>query len=254
MMAYKSLFLSLSLSIVLGYCLTAGLTSPNSLVKKMPDSVTIPMIVVIFLLYLLASWWGFQGFSEHKLVAMLSLGLCTLGLGLYLIGFLMEIGKDKALPRQYDYSFSRLDPAEKAALTEIVQGVGLTLADATFSEHWHMAETAPAFRVCVQKGHVTALHFSGKKIADLAPFSQLPKLGDLYLKHCGLSDLSALRCQKLDRLDLSDNQISDLKTLAGCPNVRWLFLKNNPLKSLDGIELLPQLLSKDFSEHAVSKD
>ena len=151
------------------------------------------------------------------------------------------------MPGQYDYSFSRLDPVEKAALTQIVQSAGLTLQDATFSEHWHLSETAPGFRVCVQKGHVTALHFSDKKIADLTPFSQLPKLGDLYLIKCGLTDMSALRSEKLDRLDLSDNQISDLKTLAACPNVRWLTMKNNQLHTTEGIQFFPKLVSQDFS-------
>jgi hypothetical protein len=245
--------LSLTLTIVLGYCLTGGLTSPHSLLKKIPDSVTIPMIGVIFLLYLLAAWWGFKGFNEHKTAALFSLGLCTMGLGLYLIGFLMEVGNGMAMPGQYDYSFSRLDPTEKAALTEIVQGAGLSLTDATFSEHWHLAETAPGFRICVQKGHVKGLHFSDKNIADLAPFSQLPKLGDLYLNHCGLSDLSALRSEKIDRLDLSDNNISDLKTLSGCPNVRWLTLKNNQLHTTEGIELFPQLVSQDLRGNPVSK-
>ncbi len=246
-MAYKSLILSLTLTIVLAYCFTFGLTNPNSFLKKIPDSVTMPLIVVVFLLYLLAAWWGFKGFGEHKLVALFSLGFCTLGLGVYLIFFVMEVANGKAMPGQYDYSFSRLDPMEKAALTQIAQGVGLTLADATFSEHWHLGETAPGFRVCVQKGHVKALHFSDKKITDLAPFSQLPLLGDLYLNNCGLRDMSALHSEKLDRLELSDNQISDLKTLAGCPNVRWLMLKNNQLRSTEGIELFPKLVSQDLS-------
>jgi Leucine-rich repeat (LRR) protein len=107
-------------------------------------------------------------------------------------------------------------------------------------------------RICVQKGRITALNFSGKKITDLAPFSQLTALGDLYLNNCGLSDISALRSEKLDRLELADNAISDLKTLSGCSNLRWIVLKNNQLLSTAGIELLPKLVSQDLTGNPLS--
>ncbi len=246
-MAYKSLLLSFCLTAFLGYSLTVGLTSPNSFLKKLPELTAIPMLVVIFFLYLLAAWWAFKGFGEHKITALLSMGFCAFGLGLYALGFVMQWGHGRAAPGQYDHDFSRLDPTEKAALEQIAQNAGLTLQDATFSEHWHLAENAPGFRVCVQKGHVTALHFSGKSIPDLAPFSQLPQLGDLYLDNCGLTDMSALRSEKMDRLELADNQISDLKTLAGCPNVRWLTLRNNQLHSDEGIEIFTKLVNQDLS-------
>lgn len=252
-MAYKSLLLSLTLTAVLGYCLTFGLTSPNSILKKLPDLVTIPLIIIVFLLYLIAAWWAFKGFGAQNVAAIFSLGFCSLGLGIYLIGFIMEIGNGKAMPGQYDYSFSRLDPIEKAVLTEICAGAGLILADATFSEHWHLAEPAPGFRVCIQKGHVTALHFSGKKIPDMALFSKLPQLEALYLNNCGLTDMSTLRSDKIVRLELADNQISDLKTIAGCPNLGWLTLRNNQLRSSEGIELFSKLVSQDLSGNPASK-
>ncbi len=252
-MAYKSLLLSFCLTTLLGYALTAGLTDPQSPLKKLPDWTGIPMIIVIFLLYLLAGWWGIKGFAGHKFPASVSLAFCALGLGLYALGFVMEIGHGKALPGQYDSNFSRLEPTEKSDLEQIVQGAGLTLADATFSEHWHVAEQAPGFRVCVQKGHITALHFSGKRIPDLRPFSRLPQLGDLYLRNCGLENMNGLRSEKLDRLDLADNQIQDIKTLAGCPNLRWLVLRNNQLASDEGLALFTKLVSQDLSGNPFPK-
>lgn len=252
-MAHKSLLLSLALTIIVGYSLTVGLTSPNSWTKKLPDWSAIPLIIIIFVLYVIAAWWGFKGFGEHKWTALFSLGLCAFGIGLYVLGAVMQLGHGKAAPGQYDYSFSRLDAGEQAVLNQILQNAGLSLQDATFSEHWHLSEQAPGFRVCVQKGHINALHFSGKKIPDLSLFSQLPQLDWLHLDHCGLSDMSALRSEKMGRLDLSDNQITDLKTLAGCPNVQWLTLKNNQLQSEDGIELFTKLVSKDLSGNPFSK-
>ncbi len=246
-MVYKSLFLSLALTIILGYSLTVGMTNPNSFLRKMPDWISFLIMIVVFVLYVLATWWAFKGFSEHKTAAVCSLGFCTFGLGIYVVVFLMEIGNGKAMPGQFDYNFSRLDPTEKSVLEQITQGAGLTLQDATFSEYWHLAEKAPGFRICVQKGRITALHFSGKKIPDLAPFSQLTQLGYLCLNDCGLSDMSALRSEKIERLELADNQIIDLKTLSGCPNLGWLDVRNNQLRSEAGIELFPKLVSKNLS-------
>lgn len=253
-MAYKSLFLSFCLTALLGYAFTVGLTDPNSFWKKLPEWTAIPMlVVVVFALYLLATWWGFKGFGEHKVSALFSLGFCALGIGLYLLGFLDGNGPGKAIPGQYDHDFLRLDPAETAALTKIVQNAGLTLEDATFSEHWHLAESAPGFRVCVQKGHATALHFSGKPIPDFALFSQLPQLDHLHLDHCGLTDVTALRSERIDHLELPNNQITDLNTLSGCPNVRWLKLRNNQLGSEAGLERFTKLVSKDLSGNPFSQ-
>ena len=91
-MAYKSLLLSFCLTALLGYALTLGLTSPNSFVKKLPDWTAIPMLTGIFILYLLAAWWAFKDFGEHKVATLSSLGFCALGLGLYVVGFVMETG------------------------------------------------------------------------------------------------------------------------------------------------------------------
>ena len=74
-MAYKSLLLSFCLTALLGYALTVGLTNPNSFVKKLPDWTAIPMLAGIFILYLLAAWWAFKDFGEHKVAALSSLGL-----------------------------------------------------------------------------------------------------------------------------------------------------------------------------------
>ena len=252
-MAFKSLMLSFALTCFLGYSFTVGLTSPNSLLKKIPEWGALALMIIIFLLYLLAGWWAIKGFGEHKISSIISIGFCILGLGFYAVGFAMEMGRGKASKGQYDYDFSRLDATEKEALTRITVNAGLTLQDATFSEHWHMMENAEGFRTCVQKGHVTALRFSGKKIPDLTLFSKFPQLGDLYLVDCGLTDMSDLQAPRIQRLDVSNNRITDLKTLSGCPNVGWLFVQNNQLQSDDGIELFTKLVSKDLSGNPIAK-
>lgn len=93
-MAIRSLLLSLTLTGFLGYSFTVGLTDPNSLLKKIPEWVTLALLVIFFFLYLLATWWAFKGFSDHKITAILSMGFCAFGLGLYALAFTMELGKE----------------------------------------------------------------------------------------------------------------------------------------------------------------
>jgi Leucine-rich repeat (LRR) protein len=251
-MAIRSLLLSLALTGFLGYAFTVGLTDPNSFLKKIPDWLSIPMFLGCFPLYLLATWWAFKGFSDHKLMALSSMGFCVFGLGLYATVFLMEIGQGKPTAGQYEYDFTTLDPTEKALVAQIAHDAGLGLQNAVFTEHWHVGEATKAtdtlngFQICVQKGHVTALNLSNHPVRRLTPFSQLPQLGDLYLRNCGLSDMSGLQSIKLGRLDISDNQITDLKTLRGCPNIQWLFAMNNQLKTTDGLAQFKGIVSSDF--------
>ena len=247
-MAIRSLVISLVVTFFLGYSFTIGLTEPNSFLTRIPDWGGLFLLIGCGLLYVVAALWAIKGFNDHKLPALVSLGFCVLGFGVYGLGFSLEMGSGKAAKGQYDYDFATLDPVEKATVIQIAQEAGLGLQNVIFTEHWHLADsTTNGFRICVQKGHVTALNVSNHPIHHLALFSQLPALGDLYVKNCGLSDMSGLQSTKLDRLDVSDNQITDLKTLRGCPNLRWLMAKNNRLKSTDGVVRFRQLVSSDFS-------
>lgn len=251
-MAIRSLLIALVVTAFLGYSFTIGLTEPNSFIKKIPDFLAIPLLLACALLYVLAAWWALKGFSEHKFMAIASLGLCAFGLSIYAVGFSMELNRGKAKAGQYDYDFKRLDAGEMAALTKIIDGAGLNMSKATFTEHWHIADSTSAFRICVQKGHVTALNISNHPVQKLDLFSQLPELGDLYLRNCGLSDMSGLKSTRIDRLDVSGNQITNLQTLSGVPNVRWLFASDNQLTSTEGVEQFKQLIDKDFSKNPLN--
>ncbi|GAB3951270.1 hypothetical protein GCM10028805_31050 [Spirosoma harenae] len=249
-MAIRSLLLALATTGVLGYCFTVGLTDPDSLLKKIPEWAGMVLFFGCAVLYIVAAWWAFKGFSDHKITAIISLMFCTFGLGIYATVLLMEFGP-KTTPGQYDYSFSRLDPTEKAVLAQLTHDAGLTMTDAVFTEHWNMAKAKDSltngFQICVQKGHITGLMLSNHPVHQLALFSQLPQLDHLYLKNCGLSDMSELKSTEIERLDVSDNQITNLKTLLGCPNLGWLFIANNRLTSRDGLEQFKKVVSTDFS-------
>ena len=257
-MAIRSLLLSFTLTGILGYCFTVGLTDPNSLLKKIPDWAGIALFLGCGVLYLLATWWAFKGFSAHKLSALVSMGFCVFGLGIYALFFIMEFGP-KTTPGQYDYDFTTLNVNDKAIVAQIAHDAGLSLEDAVFTEHWTMNKAAKSpdvtknFGICVQKGKVVALNLSNHPVHNLALLSKLPDLGDLYLRNCDLSDMTDLRSAKLGRIDVSDNQIIDLKTLSGCPNVQWLTAENNQLKSTDGVDQFKQLVSSDFTGNPMPK-
>lgn len=246
-MAIRSLILSLIVTAYLGYSLTIGLTDPGTFLKKMPGWLGMVLFFGCCVLYLVATWWAFKGFSEHKITAIVSLGFCAFGLGIYSLVFVMEAGSGKPAKGQYEYDFTTLDPTEKAIIGQITQDAGVRLEDAVFTEHWHIADSSAQVRICVQKGHITALNLSNYPVHDLTLLSRLPGLGDLYLKNCGLTDMSGLQSTKLDRLDVSDNQISDLKTLRGCPCIRWLFVANNPIQSTDDLAQFRQLVYNDLT-------
>ncbi|MBD2702947.1 leucine-rich repeat domain-containing protein [Spirosoma sp. BT702] len=252
-MALRGFLLSLALTMILGYSLTEGLTNPNSPLKKLPEWTAIPLLGGIFILYLVAVWWTIQGFSQHKFLSIISFGFCLTGLGVYAFVFTMEMGRGKASPGQYDYDYSTLAPAEKTVLTKIAESANLSLSDATFTEHWNLDVPDRGFRICLQKGHVTALNLSGHPLSDVSLLSQLPYLGELFLKDCGLRNVSGLRSDKIDRLDLSNNQLTDVQSLTGVPNVRWLFLANNQITTLDGFEKFPQNIVKDLTGNPVVK-
>ncbi len=253
-MAIRSLLLSLLITGILGYSLTVGLTDPDSYLKKIPDWLSFPIIIGLGILYLVAFWWAIQGFSAHKVTALFSMALCTFGIGVYTVGIIMSLGNGMASPGQYDDNISALVPAEKSVLEKLLHSSGLTLQQVKLTEHWHLMDKDAGLKICLQKGHITGLSMLNVPIRDLRPYSQLPQLSDLYLRGCGLSDMSDLKSTKIDRLELADNKINDLKTLAGCPNVRWLMLENNRITSKDGIEIFTQLVAQDFRGNPVQND
>jgi hypothetical protein len=241
-MAIRSLLLSLALTFFIGYAFTLGVTNENSFIRRLPTWSAYPLILTCGVLYLLAFWWAIQGFNQHKITALFSIGFCLVGFAIFAFGISMELGKNKPRKGQYDYDFTTLHPTEKAVLTQITNDAGLTLQQAVFTEHWHLADSSSTYRICVQKGHITGLNLSNHPIKNLSFFSQLPQLAQLYLQNCNLADMSKLKSSRLDRLDVSNNFISDLNTLHNCPNIRWLFINNNLLQTPTGKNIFKSLI------------
>lgn len=87
----------------------------------------------------------------------------------------------------------------------------------------------------------------------LALIGSLPRLTELHLSGCGLSNIRALSTNAtLTVLDLSENSISDISALSGCTALTELNLSGNAVDSLDALEKLTELKTLDISGNAVS--
>lgn len=244
-MAVKSFFISLVLSIFFGYCFTIGITTKDSFLNKIPDWGGFTILIAGGILYVLAFWWGLRGFPQHKFLSLLSLGMSGFGLMAYAVVIYMEFNRGKPSPGQFDYDLAKLPAQEQAAIRSLAKQTGTPENEIHATEYWKLRDFPMA--ICIQKGHVMGVGVTDKAITDVSVLSALPELNGLYLRGTHLKDLSDLKSPKLDRLELQQNEFTDLTSFSGLPNVEWLFVDNNQLKTLDGIEQMPKLKEKSFS-------
>jgi hypothetical protein len=244
-MAIKSFFLSLALTAALCYMFTVGIFSKDSFVNKIPDSWGIPIMIGGAILYILAFWWGLRGFPQHKFLSLISLGLSGFGLAFYATVISMEMGRGKPAPGQFDYDLARVPAQEQAAVRSLAKQIGIPESDIHLTEYWKLQEFPMA--ICLQKGHVIGVSVRDKTIKDVSVLSALPQLSGLYLRGTHLKDLSDLQSPKLNRLELQNNEFTDLTSFSSIQNVEWLFMDNNRLKTLEGIKQMPKLKEKSFS-------
>ncbi|MBA4850818.1 hypothetical protein [Emticicia sp. BO119] len=244
-MAIKSFFLSLVLTLFLGYSLTVGLTTKGSFLYKIPDWGGYILLITTGILYILAFWWGIRGFLEHKFLSLISLGLSGFGIACYALFISMEIDRGKPSPRQFEYDLSEIPAQEQAAILSFAKQTRTPESEIRLTEYWKLQNFPLA--VCIQKGHVIGVGLTDKPITDISILSSLSELNRLYLKGAHLKDLSDLQLPKLYRLELQNNEFSDLTSFSGIPNVEWLFVQNNKLRTLKGIEQMPKLKEKIFS-------
>lgn len=251
-MAIKSFFLSLLLTIFFGYSFTVGLTTKGYFMQRIPDWGGFTILIAGGILYILAFWWGLRGFPQHKFLSLMSLGMSGFGLACYAVVISMELSRGKPSLGQFDYDLSKIPAQEQAAIRSLAKQIGIPENEIHVTEYWKLREFPMA--ICIQKGHVIGVSVTDKTITDVSVLSALPELSGLYLKGTHLKDLSDLKSPKLGRLELQQNEFTDLTSFSGVPNLEWLFIDNNHLKTLDGIEQMPKLKQKSFSENPELKD
>lgn len=93
--------------------------------------------------------------------------------------------------------------------------------------------------------------FGQGTLQSLADIQKLRNLTELAVCDQNISDLSALKGLHLSRLALTGNQITDLSVLATIPQLRELFVGNNPLTQIDVLQNLPNLEVVDLSNTKV---
>jgi Leucine-rich repeat (LRR) protein len=76
---------------------------------------------------------------------------------------------------------------------------------------------------------VIALQIKNGLLPDLKNITALNKLNWLILHNCGLKSLSGLNLPLLQRLSVSNNQLSNLDGIETSPDLDWLEYANNPI-------------------------
>lgn len=251
-MAIKSFLLSLALTAALCYIFMVGIFEKDSFLNKTPDWLTNVIVAGGGVLYLLAFWWSFRGFPQHKFISLISLLLSGFGLAFYAIAISMELNRGQPAKGQFEYDLARVPAQEQAAIRSLARQIDLPEKEIHITEYWKLQEFQ--MTICIQKGHITGVSVADKRISDISVLSALPELKGLYLRSTGLKDLTHLQAPKLYRLELQNNEFTDLTSFSGIPAVEWLFMENNQLKTLKGIEQMPKLKEKNFSGNPDLKD
>lgn len=251
-MAIKSFFLSIALTAALCYIFMVSIFSKDTFLNKTPDWLSMLIIAGGGVLYLLAFWWGLRGFPQHKFLSFISLFLSGLGLAFYAVVISMNLSRGKPSKGQFDYDLAKLPAQEQAAIRSLARQINVPEKEIHLIEYWKLQAFPMA--VCIQKGHVIGVGIVDKSISDVSVLSTLLELQGLYLRGTNLKDLSDLQLPKLHRLELQNNKFTNLSSFSGLPNVEWLFMQDNQLKTLQGIEQMPKLKEKNFSGNPDLKD
>ncbi len=100
-----------------------------------------------------------------------------------------------------------------------------------------------------------SLDLSGCTISTgaLSAIASLPKLRELRLRGCALTDLSALSSlSSLEVLDISNNAISDLTSLQGMTSLRELYASTNTISSISALAPANQIELLDVSSNRLA--
>ncbi len=88
---------------------------------------------------------------------------------------------------------------------------------------------------------------------DYGSWKQFIELYQIYLPNENISDIRPLsRCTEVRELSLARNHIVDLSPLAGCEELKKLYLTHNPVEDLSPLSQLPYLRQLDISDTQVN--
>lgn len=96
------------------------------------------------------------------------------------------------------------------------------------------------------------LYLSRNHIRDLTPLKDLTDLAILSLDNNKLENLNGIPSNKLVRLSLEDNELTQVDALAGLTKLETLFISKNQLRNIDGLANLTNLKILDLNKNELS--
>ncbi len=103
--------------------------------------------------------------------------------------------------------------------------------------------------------NLSKLHINGVTVSQevLGSIAALPKLTELTLQNCGISNVSSLAAAKnLVYLDLSSNTVRDVSALSVMVHLQQLYLQNNAIVDVTPLSSLSALVKLNLSSNAVA--
>jgi len=236
----KSFFLSIIiLSVICIFFFSIFDSKISAYYRTFPDWVFIGIAIVFFAEFILSFYWGITGVAKgQRLLNIAGIGSSLLGLGMYVLAFVVHAGSGKEMPGQFDHDIKKIETGQQAALHALLQQTNTKPADVQFIPYWGMHKNRSGFAVCTQKGNIIALQIKDKALDNVSNISKLQHLNWLVLEHCGLKSIEALNLPGLERLSINDNQLTTLNGVQHSPKIGWLDFSGNPVTDTSALQQL----------------
>lgn len=237
----KSFALSFTLTMIIcAFFMGVFESKTSALINKIPDWFFIVMVVVFFIGYVLALYWGVTGiFKDHRFLNFLGIGFSAIGLSIYLFAFIINGSFGKESPGQFDHALSKIEAKQHDALNDLLQQTNTKLSQVKMVAYWDMTDNPNDFVVCVQHGNIIALQIKNKPIENVANISKLDKLNWLVMENCNLTSIADLKLPFLERLAVNHNRLTSLAGFENEPKVSWLNFRDNPITDSSALQNHP---------------
>lgn len=145
-----------------------------------------------------------------------------------------------------------MEPMERQALTELLNGTGLSIEQLRPIGILGIDRNAKA--VAIDGKHIVGVRLSGVTVLDLTPLHRMPALKVIWLTECTLPNLVGLSgISTLQELSLAKSGLTEIGSLDNLPQLREVNLDDNKLQSLSGLKALPALRKVSARNNQISK-
>ena len=212
----------------------------NAWYRSFPDWLFTGVIIVIFAGFLLSFYWGITGvFRGGRLFNLLGIFISLFGLAIYAFGYVLDRGKGRENPGQFDHDISKIENNQLMALNRLMQQTNTKPGDINMVAYWEINKHPGDFVICVQHRNVIALQIKDKAVTNVGDIALLTHLNWLVLNNCGLSSIQNLNLFRLERLEISHNNLTSLAGIEKSAQLTWLDFRNNPITDSMALRQLP---------------